>query len=84
MIRTDQYELIRTAHRVYGKSIRQIAREYGHSRKVIRKVLLRLMPGYRLPLKNLPSHPLHGGTPWNVVLHLNYLQNSHKPLFFLR
>lgn len=35
----DQYEYIRTAHRVYGKSVRQISRETGHDRKTIRKVL---------------------------------------------
>jgi len=39
MIRMDQYSFIRTAHRVYGKSIRQISRETGHSRETIRKVL---------------------------------------------
>ena len=43
----DQYELIRTAHRKYGKSIREIAREYGHSRKTIRKALAGLEPKYR-------------------------------------
>ena len=43
----DQYELIRTAHRVYGKSIRAIAREYGHSRKTIRKAIAGLEPKYR-------------------------------------
>jgi len=42
MIGMDQYELIRTANRVYSKSIRAIAREYGHSRKTIRKALLAL------------------------------------------
>jgi transposase len=47
MIGMDQYELIRTAHRVYEKSIRQIAREYGHSRKTIRKALAGLEPKYR-------------------------------------
>lgn len=35
----DQYSYIRTAYRVYGKSIRQIRRETGHSRETIRKVL---------------------------------------------
>ena len=35
----DQYELIRTAHRVYGKSIREIRREIGHHRETIRKAL---------------------------------------------
>ena len=35
----DQYELVRTAHRVHKKSIRQIARETGHTRRTVRKVL---------------------------------------------
>ena len=43
----DQYELIRTAHRVYGKSIREIARETGHHRETIRKALAGLEPKYR-------------------------------------
>ncbi len=43
----DQYELIRTANRVYTKSIRAIAREYGHSRKTIRKALAGIEPKYR-------------------------------------
>src|SRR5436190_18784464 len=43
----DQYELIRTAQRVYKKSVRQISRETGHTRKTIRKVLQGLEPEYR-------------------------------------
>jgi transposase len=39
MLRMDQYAYIRIAKRVYGKSIRQIRRETGHSRNTIRKVL---------------------------------------------
>ena len=39
MIRMDQYGYIRTAHRVYEKSIKQICRETGHSRETVRKVL---------------------------------------------
>ena len=35
----DQYELIRTAHRVYGKTAREIARETGHSRNTVKKAL---------------------------------------------
>lgn len=42
----DQYEYIRTAHRVYGKSVRQIARQTGHDRKTIRKVLRGEPGGY--------------------------------------
>ncbi len=47
MIGMDQYELIRTAHRVYGKSIRQISREYSHSRKTVRKALKGIEPKYQ-------------------------------------
>jgi len=43
----DQYELIRTAKRAYGKSIRQIARHTGHHRVTIRKALSREEPQYR-------------------------------------
>ncbi|MFV9646366.1 MAG: IS21 family transposase [Desulfobacterales bacterium] len=39
MIKVDQYDYIRTAHRVYGKKIKQIARETGHSRNTIKKAL---------------------------------------------
>jgi transposase len=39
MLNMDQYELIRTAQRVYGKSGREIARDTGHSRNTIRKAL---------------------------------------------
>ena len=54
----DQYELIRTANRVYGKSIRTIAREYGHSRKTVRKALAGLEPRYRR--KKEPPAPIMG------------------------
>jgi len=43
----DQYEHIRTAHRVYGKSIRGIRRETGHHRQTIRKALAGKEPKYR-------------------------------------
>lgn len=42
----DQYEYIRTAHRVYGKGVREIARETGHDPKTIRKVLKNEHSGY--------------------------------------
>ena len=35
----NPYELIRTARRAYGKSIREIRRETGHHRETIRKAL---------------------------------------------
>ncbi|HPA13836.1 MAG TPA: hypothetical protein PKV75_01055 [Desulfobacterales bacterium] len=39
MLKVDQYSYIRTSHRVYGKKIKQIARETGHSKNTIKKVL---------------------------------------------
>jgi len=42
----DQYGYIRIAKRVYGKSIRQIQKETGHSRNTIRKVLREEPYGY--------------------------------------
>jgi len=35
MLKVDQYPYIRTAHPVYGKKIKQIARETGHSKNTI-------------------------------------------------
>ena len=43
----DQFELIRMASRVYGKSIRQIGRETGHHRVTIRKALAGKEAQYR-------------------------------------
>src|SRR6056297_406743 len=48
MLRMDQYEHIRTAHRVYGQSISEIARITGHSRNTIRKALSETYDGYSL------------------------------------
>lgn len=47
MLEVEQYDYIRTAYRVYGKKIREIARETGHSRKTIRKVLRGQYRGYK-------------------------------------
>jgi len=47
MLTVDQYCYIRTGHRVYGKKIKQIARETGHSKNTIKKVLRGEYSGYR-------------------------------------
>ncbi|MCJ7806958.1 MAG: IS21 family transposase [Clostridia bacterium] len=47
MLKVDQYDYIRTAHRVYGKTIRQIARDTGHSRNTVKKALGRQLVGYQ-------------------------------------
>jgi transposase len=58
MLKMDQYELIRTAHRVYGKSGRAIARDTGHSRNTIKKALAGQSWGYR-PRRHQP-YPILG------------------------
>jgi transposase len=47
MLKVDQYDYIRTAYRVYRKKIKQIARETGHSRNTIKKVLRSEYGGYK-------------------------------------
>ena len=47
MLTVDQYEYIRIAHRVYGKGIRQISRDTGHSRNTIKKALRGEHGGYK-------------------------------------
>ena len=47
MLKVDQYEFIRTGHRVYGKKIKEIARETGHSKNTIKKVLRGQFEGYK-------------------------------------
>ena len=51
MLKVDQYSFIRTAHRVYGKKIKQIARETGHSKNTIKKVLRGEYSGYKARVK---------------------------------
>lgn len=46
MLKVEHYSYIRTAHRVYGKKIKQIARETGHSKNTIKKVLRGEYGGY--------------------------------------
>ena len=47
MLKVDQYELIRTSQRVYGKDISEISRETGHSRNTIKKALRGEPWGYK-------------------------------------
>ena len=47
MLTVDQYSYIRTAKRVYGKKIKQIARETGHSKNTVKKVLRGEYSGYK-------------------------------------
>lgn len=47
MLKVDQYDFIRTSYRVYGKKIKAIARETGHSKNTIRKFLRGEYTGYK-------------------------------------
>lgn len=47
MLKMEQYEQIRTAHRVYGEGIKAIARRTGHSRNTVRKALRSTFPTYQ-------------------------------------
>lgn len=46
MLKVNQYEFIRTGYRVYGKTIKEIARETGHSKNTVKKVLRGEYKGY--------------------------------------
>jgi len=43
----DQYELIRTAHRVYGKNVSELSRMTGHSRNTVKKAIRGEPWGYK-------------------------------------
>ena len=60
----SQYDYIRTAHRVYGKSIKQISRETGHSRNTIRRVL----KGEHSNYKNRKQQPFPVLGPYLTVI----------------
>ena len=39
VLKMDQYELVRTGHRVYGQNISELSRLTGHSRNTIKKAI---------------------------------------------
>jgi transposase len=58
MLKVDQYDYIRTAFRVYGKKIKQIARDTGHSKNTVKKALGEQYSGYK-PRRRQP-YPVLG------------------------
>jgi len=58
MLDMGQYEYIRTAYRVYGKKIREIARDTGHSRNTVRRVLKGKVPEYKVRFRQ--AYPVLG------------------------
>ena len=75
MIKVDQYKYIRTAHRVYGKKIRAIVRDTGHSRNTVRKALSKEQCGYS-PRKNQP-YPVLG--PYLDIIERWLKEDKDKP-----
>jgi len=73
MLKVDQYSYIRTAHRVYGKKIKQIARETGHSKNTIKKVLRGEYSGYKPRAKQ--PYPILG--PYLKIID-NWLQDDKQ------
>ena len=46
MLKVDQYDYMKTVHRVYGKKIRQIARDTGHSKNTVKRAPREEYGGY--------------------------------------
>ena len=47
VLKVNQYEFIRTAHRVYGRNISELARLTGHSRNTVKKAIRGEPWGYK-------------------------------------
>ena len=47
VLKVDQYELIRTGHRIYGQNISELSKLTGHSRNTIKKALRGELRGYK-------------------------------------
>lgn len=64
MLTVDQYDYIRTAHRVYGKKIKEIARDTGHSKNTVKRALREEYRGYRA--RKEQPYPVLG--PYIVII----------------
>ena len=71
----DQYELIRTAHRVYGKNISEIVRDTGHSRNTVKKALRGELCGYTK--RRSQPYPVLG--PYVAVIDEWLLRDKEQP-----
>jgi transposase len=75
MLTVDQYEYIRAAHRVYGKTIKKIARETGHSKNTVKKVLKAEYVGYSCRQKQL--YPVLG--PYIKTIDKWLMEDKNSP-----
>lgn len=73
MLNVDQYEYIRTAQRVYGKNVSEIARETGHSRNTVKKVLRGEFTGYSA--RKTQPYPVLG--PYHEIIY-KWLEGTLK------
>lgn len=76
MITVEAYETIRRAHYLEQKSIRQIAREQGHSRKTVKKALASGGPG-RYTQKQVREAPVLG--PYKERIEGLLAESEHMP-----
>jgi transposase len=58
MLTVEQYEYIRIAHRIYGKKIKEIARDTGHSKNTVKKALRGEYRGYNVRMRQ--AYPVLG------------------------
>jgi transposase len=75
MLKVKQYDYIRTSYRVYGKSIRAIAKETGHSRNTIRKILKGEYKAYKQ--RNRQPYPVLG--PYLKIIDSWLEQDKESP-----
>jgi transposase len=75
MLKMDQYELIRIAHRVYGKNISEIVRETGHARNTVKKALRGEFCGY----KERDSQPYPVLGPYKETIDTWLLNDTGQP-----
>ncbi len=71
----DQYELIRTAHRVYGKNVSEIVRETGHARNTVKKALRGEFCGYTK--RRVQPYPVLG--PYLAIIETWLLRDKEQP-----
>ncbi len=55
MLTLDQYDFIRTAHRVYGQNISEVAKTTGHARNTVKKALRGEPCGYKKRNNGVPN-----------------------------
>ena len=75
MLKVDQYDYVRTGYRVYGKKIKEIARETGHSKNTVKKALKGQLCTYKV--REIQVHPSLG--PYLKTIDKWLLDDKDKP-----